>query len=213
MRPGRSNQPQRRLFAAGCGVLEKRAPPEGERKTMLALYLSMLEDENEKEEFAALYERCKARALRAALGIVKDRALAEDAVHMGFLYLLEHYQRLKREYPQGIDGYFFQCVESRALNILRDRAREAGDDAVLAAAPENIQTGPESAAERADRLERAIAAIERLPRIYAHTLELHCTGWTMEEIAEVTGVSVPTARKRLERARQMVRREVDGADE
>lgn len=175
---------------------------------MLALYLSMLESAEDQEDFAALYERCKGRALHVAMKYLRDRALAEDAVHEGFLYLATHYQRLKRDYPQGLEGYFFQCVESRAINILHQQARESNISEEEWMTVESPEIGPERQATAVDQLERAIAAMNKLPMIYRMTLELHCTGWRIPEIAEVTGVSTEAAQKRLERARKMVRREV-----
>lgn len=180
---------------------------------MLAMYLSVLESGDDKEAFTALYENCMARALYLAQKIVTERATAEDAVHMGFLYLAEHYQRLKKDYPQGLEGYFYQCVESRALDLARKQARETGGAEETLLAAESREAGPERQAVAADRLERAVAAVRELPDIYRVTLELYCTGWALAEIAETTGVSPETAYKRLERARQMVRKKVGEDDE
>lgn len=179
---------------------------------MLAIYLSMLEDAGDREPFTALYENCKGRALYVAMGIVKEQALAEDAVHEGFCYLAEHYQRLKRNYPLGLEGYLFQCVESRALNILRARKREQSGAEELLSAAESREAVPERQVEGAEQLERTIAAVQALPDIYRTTLELYCSGWPMAEIAGAMGVSEKTAQKRLERARKMVRKEVGEDD-
>ena len=179
---------------------------------MLAVYLSMLKDRADRADFAALYERCKGRALYLAAQIVQNDAQAEEAVHEGFLYMAEHYQRLKRDCPQGLDGYFFQCVESRALNQLRAQAREWGDEESLQGL-ESPRAQVEQQVIAAEQLERAIAAINALDAIYRVTLTLHYqSGMSVQEIAEATGVSVKTAQKRLERARAKVLQEVEADD-
>ena len=179
---------------------------------MLAFYLSILAQEVDRDAFAALYRRCKARALHLALGIVQERALAEDAVHEGFLYLAENYQRLSRKYDQGLDGYFFQCVECRAKNMVRNRKRERSLDHPENAFPVVDFENPERQAAAQERLEQAVSAVQALPEKYRSVLELHCTGWTVKEIAQAEGISEEAIQKRLERARKMVRKAVGEND-
>ena len=63
------------------------------------------------------------------------------------------------------------------------------------------------------RLEQAMAVIERLEEIYRVTLMLHYQdGWSIQKIADYMGVPVKTAQKRLERARAKVWREVEKYD-
>lgn len=178
---------------------------------MLAGFLPILNTPEEQADFAALYARCGARAMALARRILKDAALAEDAVHDGFAYLADHYQRLKDGSPEQMERYLFQCVESRALNAAALRQRET----VWGADPPELPDGgpePEGQTEQADRLARAVAAMERLPAGYRAILELACTGWTPGEIAEILGLSPAVVQKRLERARKTVRKEVDGED-
>lgn len=182
-------------------------------KRMLAIYLSMLSRAADRKAFTALYESCKGRAEHLAYTITEDHALAEDAVHMGFCYLAEHYQELKTDAPGGLEAYLFDCVESRALDLLRQRNREHGGDGELMAL-ESREAGAERQLIAAETLERAVAAIDGLKEIYRVTLTLHYkSGWSIQRIAEATGVSVPAAQKRLERARAQVLREVTDGDE
>ena len=72
---------------------------------MLAGFLPILNTPEEQADFAALYARCGARAMALARRILKDAALAEDAVHDGFAYLADHYQRLKDGSPEQMERY------------------------------------------------------------------------------------------------------------
>ena len=71
---------------------------------MLAICLSMLESPEDRESFAALYEGCKGRAFYLARRIVGRDDLAEDAVQEGFVYLAQHYRRLKHSGKQNLEG-------------------------------------------------------------------------------------------------------------
>ncbi len=181
---------------------------------MLTFYLSMLAQESDRADFAALYERCKAQALHLALGIVQERPMAEDAVHEGFVYLAENYQRLSQKYDRGLDGYFFQCVECRAKNLLRPRKKELPLDDCLKDIPYTAASdSPERHTAARERLEEVISMIQALPEQYRTVLELSCTGWTAGEIAQAEGLSKEVVQKRLERARKMVRTAVEGKND
>ena len=98
---------------------------------MLAVYLSVLADPRDQDDFTALYQRCKGRAMYLARRILRDEAAAQDAVHDGFLYLAEHYEIQKGARSEEMDAYLLDCVESRALDLLRKKRRETGDEQTL----------------------------------------------------------------------------------
>lgn len=51
---------------------------------MITLYLALIDDEDEKTKYLALYNRYKYRMLTIANSILADRGLAEDAVQDSF---------------------------------------------------------------------------------------------------------------------------------
>ena len=179
---------------------------------MLAVYLSVLADPRDQDDFTALYQRCKGRAMYLARRILRDEAAAQDAVHDGFLYLAEHYEIQKGARSEEMDAYLLDCVESRALDLLRKKRRETGDEQTLLQA-ENGEADIERRLVAAERLEQAMAVIERLEEIYRVTLMLHYQdGWSIQKIADYMGVPVKTAQKRRERARAKVWRAVEKYD-
>lgn len=180
---------------------------------MLAICLSMLESPEDRESFAALYEGCKGRAFYLARRIVGRDDLAEDAVQEGFVYLAQHYRRLKHSGKQNLEGYLFDCVESRAVDLLRRSGRESEEEADFSAV-ESEEADVERRLVAAEQLEAAVAAIDALEEIYRVTLTLHYQGgWSIQHIAEATGVSKKAAQKRLERARAKVWQTIRRNDE
>ena len=75
--------------------------------------------------------------------------------------------------------------------------------------------GRELAALPEGSVGRVAAALGRLPKDCGAVLELFCTGWSAAEIAEQTGLSPRTVHRRLNRARELMRKELEedgGAD-
>lgn len=89
-----------------------------------------------------------------------------------------------------------------------DSTPEAGDTGFYA--PPRIESFASkvhepAGCEQCDELTECYAAIDRLHRMARTTLYLAVEGYTYEEIAKKTGVSVGTVRSRLHYARQRVR--------
>lgn len=57
---------------------------------MLAIYLSMLETNEEKNQFEQLYIKYKQDMYAVAYGILKNKEDAEDAVHQSFLKIADY---------------------------------------------------------------------------------------------------------------------------
>ena len=57
--------------------------------TMLAFYLSLIDDEVSRSQFEEFYERYRHIMLHVALSVLHDRSLAEDAVHDAFLRIIK----------------------------------------------------------------------------------------------------------------------------
>ena len=58
-------------------------------KILLTLYLSMLDNEQERKKMTDLYEENKYVLLRYALKITGNQSMAEDAIHNAFISIIE----------------------------------------------------------------------------------------------------------------------------
>ena len=62
---------------------------------MLALYMTLLEDERDIPAFRRLYHTYHDRMMRMALRFFpKDQKAAEDAVHESFLKIIENFSKI-----------------------------------------------------------------------------------------------------------------------
>lgn len=164
---------------------------------MLIIYLSALDTQEEKDRFTVIYECCKERMYRTALGILKDDQKAQDAVHEAFLYLAEHFDALPTEHKYKIGAYLYRSTRNYALKILEAEKKT----------PEDIDPQwPDDAPGMEDRLvsteslSRMMAALREMPDRYRLPLEYRFLEHkSVQEIAECMNISEDAAYKRIER--------------
>lgn len=86
---------------------------------MLAHLLLLLPMEQDRERVWFLYQKLKEKLMYAALQLLQQRDLAENAVEDAFLYLIHHFHELDTEDDQRVAAYLYQCVRHYALQELR----------------------------------------------------------------------------------------------
>ena len=155
---------------------------------------------------AALYDRFGRVAYGLAYRILRDQALAEDAVQEGFLAVWRSAQGYQRERSKAAT-WILTLVHRRAVDLVRreDRRRtEALDDA-----QEPASGSVDEQAGLRDRRVAVQAALQQLPEDQRHALELaYYGGYTQSELAERLSVPLGTIKSRmfegLNRLRELV---------
>lgn len=154
---------------------------------------------------------------RYALKILGHTEEAEDVVHDCYLRVIHQEQQKIEVLHQR--AWLFRIVRNRCIDHmrLRKRAQNAFDNSDIAVSlhSEGAQSmTPERQLVSSDLLQTARAAMQNLPADEAQTLSLAVVeGLTYQEIASITGVPVGTVRSRLNRARRLLRRLLDGHDD
>jgi RNA polymerase sigma-70 factor (ECF subfamily) len=159
--------------------------------------------------FTGLVARYHAACLRYAAHVLGDRMEAEDVVQET---LIRAYRSLGRyQERQQFRPWLFRIL----INRCRSAASRKGAQRLRSAGPldpDTMTTGDRSAAlELRTQLVRAIAGLDDLHR-EAFLLKLG-EGLEYEEIARITGASVPALKMRVKRARDHLRarwKELDG---
>jgi RNA polymerase sigma factor (sigma-70 family) len=146
---------------------------------------------------AELYDRLGRVAYGLAYRVVRDEALAEDAVQEGFLALWRTAAGFVPERAKA-STWVLTLVHRRAVDLVRReqrrRAEPLEDDASLE------QPGPtaeDSALLRLER-ERVQAALRQLPDAQREAIELaYYGGFTQSELAERLGQPLGTIKSRM----------------
>lgn len=177
---------------------------------MLSLFLTMSDVPAQRNKFEALYTAWHKDMYYAAMAILNDHALSEDALQEAFLYTVKHIEKIGDPLSRSTRAFLVTLAGWQAKKILRERSKEPltdTEDAISASATED------SYFDQYDET-RLASLIQTLPEIYREPLFMRYA-WDMryEEIAKNLGVSSDTARKRVERAKKMLKKMLLDAEE
>jgi RNA polymerase sigma factor (sigma-70 family) len=145
---------------------------------------------------AELYDRFGGPAYGLALRILRDEALAQDAVQEAFLAVWRTADRFLAERARA-STWILTLVHRRAVDLVRRQERRHGEP--LEAVPE--PASPERVDEEATlRFQRRVVqeALRRLPEEQRQALELgYYGGLTQSQLAEQLGQPLGTIKSRM----------------
>ena len=145
---------------------------------------------------AELYDRFGRTAFGLALRVLRDEALAEDAVQEAFLAVWRGASRFIPERAKA-STWIMTLVHRRAVDLVRREERRRADQL-----PDDVaEAGGPSAGEevwlRLER-ERVQAALRRLPDQQREAIELaYYGGFTQSELSERLGEPLGTIKSRM----------------
>ena len=150
---------------------------------------------SEQSALAELYDRYGRTAYGLALRIVRDQALAEDAVQEAFLTIWRTASRFVPERGKA-STWILTLVHRRAVDTVRREQRRRADS--LDRAEEPAVEGVEEDAWLRLQRERVQAALRRLPDAQREALELaYYGGFSQSELAERLGQPLGTIKSRM----------------
>jgi RNA polymerase sigma factor (sigma-70 family) len=152
-------------------------------------------ERGEESALAELYDRYGRPAYGLALRVLRDEALAEDAVQDAFLAVWRTAPRFVPERARA-STWIMTLVHRRAVDLVRrEEARRAEP---LDTAPEAGSRSTEEDAWLHLERERVRAALRRLPDPQRETLELaYYGGFTQAELADRLGQPLGTIKSRM----------------
>lgn len=144
-----------------------------------------------------LYRKYGPMVLRRCRQLLRDEHAAQDALHDVFVSALDKSERLRQEYPSSL---LYTMATNHCLNRLRERARRPvePDERVLLDIASHDE-GHDGFVWR-NLLDRLFGREQASTRVMAvlHYLD----GFTLEQVAAETGLSVSGVRKRLRGLRE-----------
>ena len=151
---------------------------------------------SEQLALAELYDRFGRPAYGLALRILRDEALAEDAVQEAFLALWRTAGRFVPERGKA-STWILTLVHRRAVDLVRREERRRTDALEHAHEPEARGAVDEEAWLRLQR-ERVQDALRKLPDQQREAIELaYYGGFTQSELAERLGQPLGTIKSRM----------------
>ena len=142
-----------------------------------------------------LYDRYGRTAYGLALRVLRDPALAEDAVQEAFLALWRTARRFVPERARA-STWLLTLVHRRAVDVVRREERRRAEP--LEHAPEPTGGGADADALLRLERERVQAALAQLPDAQREALELaYFGGFTQSELADRLGEPLGTIKSRM----------------
>ena len=142
-----------------------------------------------------LYDRYGRVAYGLALRIVRDRALAEDAVQEGFLAVWRSAGSFRAEHGKP-STWILTLVHRRTVDLVRREERRRADPIDELAEPSGEATDEEAWLRRQRQVVQE--ALRKLPADQREALELaYYGGFTQSELAERLGQPLGTIKSRM----------------
>ncbi len=179
---------------------------------MLAMFLETLATEEERASFTKIYELYCSTMYHYALGILKSKEDAEDALHDAFCRMIKVLPAPEDAESDEVRSYLYMTVRSVCFDALRRRRTvkqkvvENFDDI------ESVSSCDEGVDEKVlNRVmyERIVEKLREMPVEVTDPFVLHyMNGQSFAQIAELLGISEAVARKRSSRVKRFLAEEL-----
>ncbi len=156
--------------------------------------------QGDRSSLKALYHEESGRLIAVAQRIVRRRELAEEVVQEAFVQI---WRKASSYNPDGgsARAWIYTIVRNRALNVIRDGAREDLVDANTLELLSDAQVGPPmdvvSQLSRESRLRHCLEALDAQKR--ESVVLSYVSGYSHGEIAGRLGVPIGTAKSWVRR--------------
>lgn len=168
----------------------------------------------EEELISELYNAYGKMFYYISLKILQDEYLAEDAVQNSFLCMIRAHiiEQLKDIRTDKVKSYLSKIIVNESLKLKNKRKREyvyeTSKDELLHEEPAKYTV--EMSVEDAISCREIMEKIEELPIIYSNIIIEHgIRGRSYEDISFQTGIPMETLKKRLWRAKKMLRQKLE----
>ncbi len=177
---------------------------------MLAMYLSLLDTQAQRDKFERLYAQYKGLMFHVAFSVTNDHFSAEDIVHETFLNLIRIIDDIRIDDERETGKFLKVITHNLAVDHLRRRSKTQAwsNDALEFKATDSFPD-PETVTIDKDDLERLISRIDQMEDIYRAPLFLRAQGYKVTEIAKILQINPQTVKVRLHRARKILLTELE----
>lgn len=175
---------------------------------MVAAIFAAVKNEDQRSELEQFYLEYRDRLLRLAFSKVNDRCDAEDAVQKIFAYIADKPEKFFDLSPNDRPAYVGGMIKNISTKMFKAKSKVHIEEL-----DEEIEdTGLSVESNVLGRISRdeLLEFIQRLPAKQKDVLTLRCFSClSLYEIAQKLNISMPTVSKRLEAAREAIRKFID----
>lgn len=175
---------------------------------MMNLFLTLLDSEGEKSKFEKVYEKYRKLMHYVAKGILADDQLAEDAVQEAFFRIAKNFYKVGEIDCPQTKNFVVIIVRNAALTIVKKEETASSIEEIDSLSDGEVRQD-DSTFEKVE-ISELIGEILNLPETYRYPLYLYGVyDYKMAEIANLLGITTETAKKRVQRGRQILRNNLE----
>jgi RNA polymerase sigma-70 factor (ECF subfamily) len=161
----------------------------------------------DNECFAELFARYRKKVFYACRGFFSDCQAAEDATQETFL---RAYRNISSFHKGDFPGWLMRIAKNVCIDEWRRRRRETGIDEI-GLAEWTSSNHLDSSCEARLMAGRVWQEMRLLPIEQRRCLELKIEGFSYEETAERTGLTIGVVKSHIQNGRRMLWRKTEGA--
>ena len=90
---------------------------------MLSLYLSFIDDEDDRKKFEDIYYNYRKRMVAVAYSVLNNKSDSEDAVHDAFIKIARNMRAIDDPMSEKTLSYVSKAAKNAAINILHKNER------------------------------------------------------------------------------------------
>jgi len=165
---------------------------------MIGITCAMIDTEDEKREFVALYEGYRKLMFYVANDILRDHTLAEDAVQEAFLRIVKNFRKIGDISCPRTKAFVVIITKNTAKTLIakENRAKVLHENLLYTSA----QPADDTFSDVSYR--SMVRAMLQLPEIHRDVLYLaHIYGYNYKEISSLLSISVEAVKKRMQRSK------------
>ena len=164
----------------------------------MLIYLAMIDSEDDRSKFEAIYHEYKNLMYYTANRILGDTRDSEDIVHQAFLKIIDIIERIDEVKCPKTKSLIVTITERTAIDLYRLRKRRS----TVSFDEEFINTPAETDIESFDQRDMLAGAMAALPVKYREIFLLrYDNGFSVPEIAKLMNMSQDNVRKTIQRAK------------
>lgn len=170
-------------------------------KKIMSLNQTEMSDPEHERLFQLIYEKYRYLMLKVAYDVLKDKQLAEDAVHEAFIKAAYNTQKIHIYHSVSPKRYLITITKNTSIDMYRKRQKLLQNEICLSNIPENTDVEYSDIDKDVDDL--LYQSIQRLPDKYRDVLLLKFLyGYTNTEITHILNISEGNVRQRIARGKK-----------
>ena len=175
----------------------------------MLIFFAMIKDNQDRCKLEELYLKYQKDMFRVAYRILNDYHLAQDAVQLAFIKLIDNLDKINEINCNGTRAFVVIIVRNISINIYRKRRKESGIslDEMEYDIPDNNELALEDKVINNEMLAKILLKIKEMHPPYADIISLkYFYHYSNDEIAKMLDISNENVRVRLHRGRQSLLR-------